>query len=917
MLTHPMLVVNLLGPPEALLEGEPIQVDTRKAIALLAYLVVEKTATRDTLAALLWADSSQERARATLRRTLSALRAATGNELIVADRSVVALGGGVSSDVDSIVVELDATGSHDHGTDEVCSRCIPHLRRATDSYRGEFLQGFSVKSSAEFEDWTRSVAESMRIRIGEVFDRLGTALAANGEYPAAISAITRWIGLDPLHEPAHRLLMLLCAWAGDRPGAIAAYRNCVAIFDQELGVAPLEETTELYEAILDEDLPPAPGLRRRIKADKPQRRPAPSDLIDRVSELEALHEALDGSEQGGQLLAVTGAPWMGKTRLLDELAAEASHRGLLVLVGRAFRMEQTLPYGVVTQVLRSAVPHLADDDARVPQWALAEIGRLLPEIGTGPAEPVQDRFGELRLLESIHLVISGLAATRPLLMVLDDLQWMDHGSSAVFSYLARRLSGISMLLVVAARAGDDLLPTTAEMVDNADQTISIGPLTTLQLTPLVGDEAAASRLREETGGVPLLVSEAMTTERDHALPTPGMARYMEARLAEVGSLGRQILTAAAVLNGLCDAGLLRETSGRSEEEVVEAVEELVEAGLLREMPESDALGFTLDALERVTYESTSLVRKRLLHRRAARAMSDRGHARTDARLAAAIAAQHGAAGDPEAAAWYRLAGDLARAMYANDSARGFFEASLALDHPDVAALRLAIGELAMVAGDYAGARRELTLAAAHAGSDLLGTIEHRTGEVERLLGRFEIAEEHFQRAIESHPAPAVVYSDWALLAHRTGDPEKATDLAAKAMATAEGEGDPGQLSRVRNILAVVTPDRGHALEHVEEALRLAGDDAMLRMAALNNKASLISDGGDEDAATAHVKEAIAIAERTGHRHREAALWNHLADLHHRSGRESDARESLNRAVALFADIDAGDFEPELWLLSRW
>lgn len=912
-----MLEVNLLGPPEALIEGRPIQVDTRKAIALLAYLVIEKTATRDTLAAMLWAESSQERARATLRRTLSALRAAIGSDSIVADRSVVSLAGGVSSDVDTILVELEATGGHGHGADEVCSRCIPHLRHSTDLYRGEFLQGFSVRSSPEFEDWTRSVAESMRIRVGEMFNRLGTALAANGEYPAAISAITRWIGLDPLHEPAHRLLMLLYAWSGDRPGAMTAYRNCVAIFDQELGVAPLEETTELYEAILDEDLPPAPGLPRRIKAEKPPLRPAPSDLIDRVAELQMLHGALDDGEGGGQLVAVTGAPWMGKTRLLDELAAEASHRGIRVLVGRAFRMEQTLPYGVVTQVLRSAVPLLAEDDAQVPVWALAEIGRLLPELGTAPGELVPDRFGELRLFEAIHVVIASLAATRRLLVVLDDLQWMDQGSSAAFSYLARRLSGISILLVVAARTGDDLVPTTAEMLGIADQTISIGPLTTLQLTPLVADEAAAGRLREETGGVPLLVSEAMMLERDQALPLPGMARYLEARLAEVGDLGHQILTAAAVLNGLCDAGLLRETSGRSEEEVVEAVEELVEAGLLREMPESDALGFTLDALELVTYESTSLVRRRLLHRRAARAMSDRGHARTDARLAAGIAAQYGAAGDPEAAGWYRLAGDLARAMYANDSARGFYEASLALGNPDEAGIRLAMGELAMVAGDYTEARRELTLAAAHAGSDSLGLVEHRTGEVERLLGRFEFAEEHFQRAIESHPVPAAVYSDWALLAHRTGDPGKATALAAKARTAAEGEGDPGQLSRVRNILAVVTPDRGQALEHVEEALLLAGEDPMLRMAALNNMALLVSDAGDHDAAIRHLEEAVAIAERTGHRHREAALWNHLADLHHRSGRESDARESLNRAVALFADIDAGDFEPELWLLSRW
>jgi DNA-binding SARP family transcriptional activator/Tfp pilus assembly protein PilF len=913
-----MLVVNLLGPPEALLEGKPIQVDTRKAIALLAYLLIEKTATRDTLAAMLWAESSQERARATLRRTLSALRAATGNELIVADRSVVSLAGGVSSDVHTILVELEATGGHGHESDEVCSRCIPHLRRAIDLYRGEFLQGFSVRSSPEFEDWTRSVAESMRIRVGEMFNRLGTAFAANGEYPAAISTITRWIGLDPLHEPAHRLLMLLCAWSGDRPGAITAYRNCVAIFDQELGVAPLEETTELYEAILDEDLPPAPGLPRRIKAERTPLRSAPSDLIDRVAELQVLHAALGEGVEGGRLLAVTGAPWMGKTRLLEELAVEASHRGIRVLVGRAFRMEQTLPYGVVTQVLRSTMPLLAEDDAQVPAWALTEIGRLLPEIGTGPAELVPDRFGELRLLESIYTVMASLAATSPLVVVLDDLQWMDPGSSAVFAYLARRLPGVPMLLVAAARSGEDLLPAAAEMMANADQTITIGPLTAPQLTPLLDDDLdAAARLLEVTGGVPLLVAEALSADDGVTLPTPGMARYMESRLSEMGDLARQILTAAAVLNGMCDAGLLRETSGRSEEEVVEAVEELVEAGLLRELPESDVLGFTLDALERVTYESTSLVRRRLLHRRAARAMSERGHARTDAGLAAAIAAQHGAAGDPEAAGWYRLAGDLARSIYANESARDFYQTSLALGHSDMAGVRLALGELAMTAGDYSGARRELTLAAAHAGPDHLGLIEHRTGEVERLLGRFEIAEEHFQRAIESHPAPAAVYSDWALLAHRTGDPDKATDLATQARAAAEREGEPGQVSRVHNILAVVTAERDQALEHVEQALRLAGDDSILRMAALNNKAVLVSDSGDHDEAIENVREAVAIAERTGHRHREAALWNHMADLHHRAGRERESQDALTRAVSLFADVDAGDLEPELWLLSRW
>ena len=892
-------------------------VDTRKAIALLAYLVVEKSASRDTLSGLFWAEASQERARATLRRTLSALKGATGTDLIDADRNLITLVGEVSSDLDTLGRELEATTEHGHNPRDVCDRCIPHLRRATGLYRGDFLEGFSVKASPEFDDWVRSVAESTRIRIGEAFDRLGTALAASGEYPAAINAVAQWIELDPLHEPAHRFLMLLHAWAGDRPGAIEAYRNCVTILDQELGVAPLEETTELYEAILDEDLPPAPGAPRRVRAEIPPRRHMEPDLIDREAELDQLQQALSSTTGGGLVLAMTGAPWMGKTRLLEELASIATP-GREVLVGRAFRMEQTLPYGVASQVLGGASDRIAALRDQLPEWAMNELGRLSPGFAPTPGETTPDRFGELRLLEGIQTVMSVLAREQPILIILDDAQWMDTASAALFSYLARRISEMPVVIVVAARTEDDLLPPVAEMMGAADQSIAIRPLTVQHLIPLVGgDENAARRLREKTGGVPLLVNEALAADLDSLPSTPGMARYMEARLLEIDDLGRQILTAAAALNGICDATLLRETSGRSEEEVVEAVEELVAAGLLREIPESGGLSFTLDALERVTYETTSMVRRRLLHRRAARALAERGYSRSDARLAAAVAGQYRAAGDPEAAAWYHLAGDLAQSMFANDSAVQFYETALALDDPDVAGARLALGELAMAAGDYDRARRELTLASSHAGPDSIGVIHHRTGEVERLLGRFEDAEEHFQRSIENHPAPAAVLADWALLAYRTGDGAKAVALAGRARDAAEQEDDPAQMSRVRNILAVVTSDHDEALEHVEEAMRLARDDDLLRMAALNNKALLLSENGDTGRSIELVEEAIAIAERTGHRHREAALWNHLADLHHRAGRENDARQSLTTAVSLFADIDSGDLEPELWLLSRW
>jgi predicted ATPase len=160
--------------------------------------------------------------------------------------------------------------------------------------------------------------------------------------------------------------------------------------------------------------------------------------------------------------------------------------------------------------------------------------------------------------------------------------------------------------------------------------------------------------------------------------SPGVVRYLSSRMQGVSTLSRQILAAASVLNGMIDVSLLRTVSGRTEEEVVEGVEQLVGARLLAEIPETGNLRFTLDALETMAYGSTSLVRRRLLHTRAAAALEGLPWARGDARLSGMIAFHHQGAGNTDASSWYELAGDLARAVYAQEEARSFYEAAMAI-----------------------------------------------------------------------------------------------------------------------------------------------------------------------------------------------------------------------------------------------
>ena len=905
-----LLDIRLLGPPVVQVDGRPIDVDTKKAIALLAYLTIEGSAERDALSALFWADSSPDRAKATLRRTLSALRSGVGAGTLETDRQRVTLTQAHQCDVEKFNALIEQTTTHDHDSGDVCPRCVAPLTQAAALYRGDFLGTFHVRDAPDFEDWARPVTESIRIRAGEVFQRLAMAQAANGDYGAAIETTARWIALDDLHEPAHRQLMLLHAWAGDRPGAMEAYNSCVAILDRELGVAPLDETTELFDAILDEDLPPAPAQRRRtkpVRAALPQSAP---DMIDRQTATDALVSVLDAVLSAGQVCVITGDSWMGKTRLLEYLADGGEARGYGIVPSRAFRAESNLPYGVATQLLQGILS--LSKDLNLDHWATLELARLEPRLAPGQSVSATERQGQIRLSEAFLSLVEEVAAGTPLVLMVDDLQWVDPASAALISYLVRRVHRSRVVLALGSR-GLESLP---EPLDD----LSTVPASFIHLEPLTVEDMPASeqvdldRILHATGGIPLLVKEALDTGIEPS--SPNVLRYMESRSNRLSDLSRQVLAAASVLDGMCDAGLLRDTSGRTDEEIVEAVEELVAAGLIRE--EADGLlAFTLDVLESVTYDGTSLIRRRLLHRRAAEAMETRPRARNDARLATAIAGHLRHAGSEDAADWYRLAGDLARAIFANDEAVVSYETAIALDHTDLPELRLALGELAMARGDYTTATRELRAAAAQSEGTHLALVEHRLGDLNRILGRFDLAEESFASSEKQHPEPAELYADWALLRHRVGDSNGAADLAAHAVELAEEHGNAEVLARAVNILGVVSSASDDAMVHLDRALALVESDDPARMAALNNKAHILAGQGDLSGARDLVNQAIDMARRSGYRHHQAALLNHLADLHHADGNEDAADAALTDAVTIFADIVADDWEPEVWLLREW
>ncbi len=339
-MSQPRLALFLLGAPQVEREGKPVEIVRRKAMALLAYLAVSgESHRRESLMALLWPEYDQGRARADLRRTLSVLNTTLGADWFHTEGELVSLNRqtGFWLDVEQFEHYLAICHGHGHPPNEVCSACLSPLTEAVQLYRGEFLAGFSLRDSANFDEWQFFQTERLGRELAQALERLIRCHDEWGELDAALTYAQHWVELDPLHEPAQRQLMQLYARNGQRAAALRQYHRCIELLAQELGVPPQQETTVLYEHIQAGEktaeergsrgareksaihpYPPAP----RLPGPEYEFPDQPTPFIGRRAELTELAKRL--ADPACRLLTLIGPGGIGKTRLALETAARAS-----------------------------------------------------------------------------------------------------------------------------------------------------------------------------------------------------------------------------------------------------------------------------------------------------------------------------------------------------------------------------------------------------------------------------------------------------------------------------------------------------------------------------------------------------------------------------------------------------------------
>jgi predicted ATPase len=325
-------------------------------------------------------------------------------------------------------------------------------------------------------------------------------------------------------------------------------------------------------------------------------------LVGRARELDEVASVLRRARMGvGGLSLVTGEPGIGKTRLVEEVAARSQAEGFVVFWANCFEDEAVPAYWMWAQLLRSYAASTGDDQLAVELGPSAGfVLPLVPDLahrlarmprGTAEIEPEGAPGGEAARLPLFEAVVSVFrrAATRgPVLLVLDDLQWADPSSLTLLRFAAREVRRSPIAMVGTLRdvgAGPSSGWMSAGLAEAA-QTVPLAGLSTTGVAALVEqasgkppDGSLAAALRRQTGGNPLFVIElsrllagAPPAEGTASMPA-GTQAAIERRLGALSPSCRSILVAASVIGVEFPLELLAEVTGAGRDEITDTLQE--------------------------------------------------------------------------------------------------------------------------------------------------------------------------------------------------------------------------------------------------------------------------------------------------------------------------------------------------------
>ncbi len=589
-----MILCRTLGPVDVSVDGDPAPPDLlwRKHLALLIYLARSPrlTRSRDQLVGLLWGDRTEAAARHSLSEALRVIRRHAGEATVETTSGQVRLApGSVEVDVD----HLEALAA------------VERWEAAAELIAGEFLEGFAVPGASEFEDWLAAERELWRRRCVEVLVRGSESLAHTGGTHEASALAARALALEPTSDRALGAAIRCMSLAGDRAGALELFDRFQARLAEELGTEPDEEVRALAERIRRQR-----GVRPEVTLTWPDGEPVVRPPLEgRAGEMGRLLEAVSRSarERRAALLVVEGESGVGKTRLIDEVVTRLRLDGVSIASARAVEADCAEPWSGVLAIARGGLLDAPGIGAAPPD-ALGALAAVLPEWSERfPGAPPNDAVPPGRALAEI---LRAAAEERPVVLAVDDTQWLDHDSASALGAILRDLSGaaLSVLLAVVPHPPRAELDELRSRIgrDLSGEALRLRPLDRAALRRLaermlpgyepVAIDRVTRRVATDSAGMPLLAVELLRAVAlgldlgtiSEAWPEPlrtldqtlpgelpdAVVAAIRIGFRRLSPPAQRVLAAAAVLGDLVPAGVLEHAVSLGPDETGIALDEL-------------------------------------------------------------------------------------------------------------------------------------------------------------------------------------------------------------------------------------------------------------------------------------------------------------------------------------------------------
>ncbi len=675
----------------------------------------------------------------------------------------------------------------------------------------------------------------------------------------------------------------------------------------------------------------------------PGPRPVPIreiQLINRTDEMQVLREAADRAIRGeGGVVFLHGEAGIGKTRLARELSIYARSQGMQVLSGRCpalFRMDGVPPYVLWEEVIKDYLETCTPEQLyRVVGSYPVEVSKLVPQLkqklSTIPQSfPLSPEHSRDRLFEAVTQFVTNIAEEKPLLVILDDLQWTDQSSLLLLHYLARGIYNDSLLVLGAYRETyiDDqhpLSPVLAEL--NRERLLQLVPLKRLSLDEVLEmikrmleqDEVAKDFCQlvfEKTRGNPFFVEEVIRSlKEDETIHREGnkwkikrvseirfpktIKSVLKKRISRLDKTAQNVLTQASFIGKDFVFGALSKVTGTEEDALLEIIEKMLKTGLIqeREVRGEPVYSFADILVRDVVYDEISLLRRKRLHGIVGRALEEIYANETDKHLGE-LALHFLESGEKNKALDYFLkAGEKAAKVFANNEAASYLESALTIHEEggsspsEIAPILEKIGDIKTVVGEH-----EETLKYWNKALSQWKQTQEK-GNVARLhrkfaniyweeLGSQEDARQHHNEALriletESESSElASLYEDLAHMSYKDGDLSEALSWGKKALDLAEKLNNYEVIASSYVTLGTTFQyigKRKKGIECLNKGLRIALDNNLVETAlrAFNNIATAY-ETEEYEKGFEILKKGYDLAKKAGHVGMQSWIGNSLS-----------------------------------------